>query len=112
MTVMRGYHWPGNVRELQNLVERLMIMVPGEEVTLADIPYPINPNRTGDNDREYLKLKEAREFFEKNHIQRVIRITDGNISHASELLGIERSHLYRKLRQYGIDTGEARQNPR
>ncbi|NOY22263.1 MAG: sigma-54-dependent Fis family transcriptional regulator [Acidobacteria bacterium] len=112
MDMLKMYNWPGNVRELQNLMERLMIMVRENTVTVQDIPYPIN--RSGDNDDSHhpLRLKEAREAFELNHMMKVIRMSGNNMSKAAELLGIERSYLYRKLKQYGIEPETIRQNKR
>ncbi len=112
MDLLKMYNWPGNVRELQNLMERLMIMVRNQTVMVSDIPYPIN--RSGsDGDKEHpLRLKEAREAFELSHMMKVIRISGFNMSRSAELLGIERSHLYRKLKQYGIEPETIRQNKR
>ncbi len=110
MDLLKIYNWPGNVRELQNLMERLMIMVREHTVTVSDIPYPINRNRAAGDSHQPLHLKEAREAFELAHIQKVFRISGYNMTKAAELLGIERSNLYRKLKQYGIEPESLRQN--
>ena len=112
MDMLKMYNWPGNVRELQNLMERLMIMVRENTVKPADIPYPINRGRDNEDSHHPLRLKEAREGFELTHIMKVIRISENNMSKAAEFLGIERSHLYRKLKQYGIEPETIRQNKR
>ncbi|MCK5879065.1 MAG: sigma-54-dependent Fis family transcriptional regulator [Holophagae bacterium] len=112
MDILKMYNWPGNVRELQNLMERLMIMVRENTVTITDIPYPINRGGTDDDSHLSLRLKEAREGFELAHMMKVIRISGNNMSKAAEILGIERSHLYRKLKQYGIEPETIRQNKR
>jgi two-component system nitrogen regulation response regulator NtrX len=100
---LRSCRWPGNVRELRNVVERLMIMVPGDIIRLSDLsfldaaaivdleePGPIAP------------LHEARDRFEREYILRALAAQHGNISRTAEVLGVERSNLYRKMRGFGI----------
>ncbi|RLE24136.1 MAG: hypothetical protein DRJ08_01405 [Acidobacteria bacterium] len=89
-----------------------MIMVRENTVTGADIPFPINQRKNENNSHHPLRLKEAREEFELAHMMKVIRISGYNMSRAAELLDIERSHLYRKLKQYGIEPETIRQNKR
>lgn len=101
------FDWPGNVRELRNFVERMMIMVPGEEVMPRDLP----PAMRGDPtdrirallDEDTALLRDARDAFEKRFIERRLALCDGNVSRAAELLGVERSNLYRKIRAHGIE---------
>ena len=101
------YGWPGNVRELRNFVERMMIMVPGDTVRSRDLP----PAMRGDPtdririllDEDTASLRDARSAFEKRFIERKLAQCDGNVSKTAELLGIERSNLYRKIRAYDID---------
>ncbi len=105
MNILMSYSWPGNVRELQNLIERLMIMVPEDTIKPEHIPYPINkttPSESG----ALLSLKEARENFEKEYIAKVLKITHWNVSKASQLLGIERSYLHKKIKKYNIEFNE------
>jgi two-component system nitrogen regulation response regulator NtrX len=99
-----AYDWPGNVRELRNLVERLVIMTPGEVIGPEDLPPPVRPKEAGlpaDQVKERT-LKEAREGFERAYILSELRAQDWNMTRTSERLGIERSHLYRKLKTYRI----------
>jgi two-component system, NtrC family, nitrogen regulation response regulator NtrX len=100
-----SYEWPGNVRELRNMVERLVIMTPGDVIGPEALPPPLRPRdavaAVEDTQREKT-LKEAREAFERGYILNVLRAVDGNMTRAAERLGIERSHLYRKLKIYGI----------
>ncbi len=100
MKLLTSYHWPGNVRELKNLIERLVISVQKDTIEEKDIPYPFystdTPLTTARN------LKEAKAAFEREYILRVLKKNEWNISKAAEELGIERSHLYKKLRAYGI----------
>ena len=103
VTGLRSYRWPGNVRELRNVVERLMIMVPGSAITLADlsfldgavvaIPEPSDP---------LAPLHEARDRFERDYILRALAAQQGNMSRTAESLGVERSNLYRKMKAFGI----------
>ncbi|MEK7363314.1 MAG: sigma-54 dependent transcriptional regulator [candidate division NC10 bacterium] len=98
------YDWPGNVRELRNLVERLVIMTPREVIRPEDLPPPVRPKEAGlpgDQIKERT-LKEAREAFERAYILAELRAQDWNMTRTSERLGIERSHLYRKLKTYRI----------
>ncbi len=99
------YEWPGNVREIKNLVERLVIMTPSNIVTPDDIPAYIKgvvPAQPKNLFRSSL-LKEARKEFEREFISRKLKEFGGNISKTAEAIGIERSHLYRKIRSYGIE---------
>ena len=101
-----AYSWPGNVRELRNLSERLMIMAPGDVVVLADLPPRLREEGAGAQvERKYDSLKEAREDFERLYIERCLVAAGGNVSQTARELGIDRRHLYRKLRAYGIDPG-------
>jgi two-component system nitrogen regulation response regulator NtrX len=99
-----AYDWPGNVRELRNMVERLVIMAPRAVIEAEDLPAPLRPKEgwgDGGEARERT-LREARDGFERAYILAELRANDWNVTRASERLGIERSHLYRKLRAYGI----------
>jgi two-component system, NtrC family, nitrogen regulation response regulator NtrX len=98
-----AYDWPGNVRELRNMVERLVIMTPGEVIGPEDLPAPLRPKATatGAEARER-SLKEARDAFERAYILAELRAHDWNMTRTAERLGIERSHLYRKIKTYGI----------
>ncbi len=96
-----AYPWPGNVRELRNLVERLLIMVPGEEVTPADLPMRLAEGKVFWPSRP-LPLKQAREAFEREYIAQVLKACEQNMSQAARILGLERSHLYRKVKALGL----------
>jgi two-component system nitrogen regulation response regulator NtrX len=101
---LRGYRWPGNVRELHNVIERLMIMVPGNTIGPADLAFldggtvtVAEPEGTA-----ALSLHDARERFERDYILRALAAQQGNISRTADALGVERSNLYRKMRAFGI----------
>jgi two-component system nitrogen regulation response regulator NtrX len=103
LTYFMTYEWPGNVRELRNMVERLVIMVPGDTIGPEDLPPPLRPKSdvaatSGDGK----PLKEARDSFERAYILAELRAQEWNMTRTAERLGIERSHLYRKIRAYGI----------
>jgi two-component system nitrogen regulation response regulator NtrX len=100
---LRSYRWPGNVRELRNVIERLMIMVPGDVITLSDLSF-LDGTALGVSEGAgaSLPLHEARERFERDYILRALAAQQGNISRTAEALGVERSNLYRKMRAFGI----------
>jgi two-component system nitrogen regulation response regulator NtrX len=97
--------WPGNVRELRNMVERLVIMAPRDVIGPEDLPPPLRTREegeTGEGPQRDRKLKDAREAFERAYILSELRAHEWNMTRTAEKLGIERSHLYRKLKAYGI----------
>jgi len=101
-TLMR-YAWPGNVRELRNLIERIVIMNPTtsrfERKHLPPLVYRDGSRRTG---RDFLTLHQARAAYERDYILKKMDDNHGNISRTAEVLGLERSHLYRKMKTLGI----------
>jgi len=101
MEVLQGHDWPGNVREVRNLVERLMIMMSGDEITPAALDLPRPAARPAEDDN-FATLRSARARFEREYIGRVVAACAGNMSQAARVLGVERSHLYRKLRALGL----------
>jgi two-component system nitrogen regulation response regulator NtrX len=98
-----AYDWPGNVRELRNMIERLVIMVPRDVIDVDDLPAPLRPkdSAAGGEARER-SLREARDNFERAYILAELRAQEWNMTRTAERLGIERSHLYRKIKAYGI----------
>ena len=99
------YDWPGNVRELRNMVERLVIMAPRDVIGPEDLPPPLRTREeaeAGENPQRDRKLKDARDAFERAYILGELRAHEWNMTRTAEKLGIERSHLYRKLKTYGI----------
>jgi two-component system nitrogen regulation response regulator NtrX len=101
---LRAYRWPGNVRELHNVIERLMIMVPGDTVALSDLAFMDGGGslHADDPSAPPLPLHEARERFEREYILRTLAAQGGNMSRTADALGVERSNLYRKMRAFGI----------
>jgi two-component system nitrogen regulation response regulator NtrX len=97
------YDWPGNVRELRNMVERLVIMSPRDVIGLDDLPAPFRPKDAAPTtEPRERSLREAREQFEKAYILAELRTHEWNMTRTAERLGIERSHLYRKIKAHGI----------
>jgi len=103
---LKKYDWPGNVRELKNLVERLMIMTPGEVIQAKNIPAPFNGSTdTGEGFESAFvvdTLKAARSKFERVFIENKLKEFAGNISQTAEAIGIERSNLHKKIKAYGL----------
>ncbi len=98
-----GYRWPGNVREMKNLVERLMILCPSEEIRREDLPVEISEGAHAAALPADAPLRDAREDFERRYILASLRRHRGNVSRTADALQVERSNLYRKLRSYGIE---------
>ncbi len=99
LQALQSYGWPGNVRELKNVVERLMILGPSEEIGAEDLPFPaVAAGVAADG-----TLKQAREEFERRYILAALRRHRGNVTRTAEALDVERSHLHRKLKGYGIE---------
>jgi two-component system nitrogen regulation response regulator NtrX len=98
-----NYDWPGNVRELRNMVERLVIMAPRDVIGPEDLPPPLRrKDLVTEAAEKERSLKEARDSFERAYILAELRAHDWNMTRTAERLGIERSHLYRKIKTYGI----------
>ena len=102
--LLAEYHWPGNVRELKNLIERIVILNPQVRVDARHIP--LNPRRVERPVERFGSLQDVREAAERDYILKKLEETHGNVSRTAELLGLERSNLYRKMKTLGISQGE------
>ncbi len=105
---LRNYPWPDNVRELKNLVRRLLLANSEEEITLDEIEKEISGAAISDEplvkqDLLALPLREAREQFERAYLQQQLVLCDGKVGKLAQRVGMERTHLYRKLRSLGVD---------
>jgi len=107
LKVLMNYDWPGNVRELKNLIERLVIMCQKDLITSSELQrgafLDFNERSGLENYFEIPTLKEAREAFERDFILRKLREHNWNISKTAEAIGLERTALYRKLKQLGVE---------
>jgi two-component system, NtrC family, nitrogen regulation response regulator NtrX len=99
-----SYDWPGNVRELRNTIERVVIMTATERVTADQLPVL---DAVGDVDSrtpfDFASYREGRDVYERNYILRKMAECDGNITRTAETMGIDRSHLYRRMKALGIN---------
>ncbi|MFC3580711.1 nitrogen assimilation response regulator NtrX [Sphingomonas hylomeconis] len=109
MVALQSYEWPGNVRQLRNVVERTIIMAPGDRIGRIDIdllPAEVlgEPGEMGAGSNAIMgsPLREARETFEREYLRVQIRRFSGNISRTAHFIGMERSALHRKLKLLGI----------
>jgi len=105
---LRNYPWPDNVRELKNLVRRLLLTGAGEVISLDEVEKEIAAVAHADEplvkqDLLSLPLREAREQFERAYLQQQLVLCDGKVGKLAKRVGMERTHLYRKLRSLGVD---------
>ncbi len=110
---LKQYHWPGNVRELRNLVERVLILNPKtQRIERRHLPMlvyrdaPRDPGKGSGRSEEFTSLLQAREAYERDYILKKLDEFHGNVSRAAEGLGLERSHLYRKMKALGVSIKE------
>jgi two-component system, NtrC family, nitrogen regulation response regulator NtrX len=104
--LLKQYHWPGNVRELKNLIERILILNPQTpRIERKHLPMLVHRG-VSKRSEDFSTLHQAREAYERDYILKKIDDCHGNISRAAESLGLERSHLYRKMRTLGISVRE------
>jgi len=103
-----NHNWPGNVRELRNVMEKLIIFTTGNEINIEDIHKIMNTNYfnptsnalTFEND--IVNLKTAHEIFEKNYILQVLEKTNWSKNNTAQILGIDRTNLFKKMKKHGI----------
>ena len=105
---LRNYPWPDNVRELKNLVQRLLTQGGAEEISLAEIERELAMQAVPGEplvkqDLLALPLREAREQFERAYLQQQLMLCNGKVGQLAKRVGMERTHLYRKLRSLGVD---------
>jgi two-component system, NtrC family, nitrogen regulation response regulator NtrX len=106
LDLLKQYPWPGNVRELKNVLERVLILNP-QTNRIERRHLPMLVHRRGDKRNEdFSTLQQAREAYEREYILKKIDECHGNMSRAAESLGLERSHLYRKMRALSIHMRE------
>ena len=110
MKILCAYDWPGNIRELKNLVERLSIMVTGDEIAPGDLPDMAGPQIARPQDgmailglQSSKSLREVRETVEQGYISEALQSYDWNVTRAAKFLGIERTNLHKKINYYQIE---------
>lgn len=106
LNALRNHDWPGNLEQLQNIVASLSATAGIEDISAQDVnrllaPYVVR-NTLGAADALDLPLREARDIFERHYFEHHIKLENGNMSRVAEKVGLERTHLYRKLKQLGI----------
>ena len=100
---MQSYDWPGNVRELRNTIERVIIMRLDRIVEADDLPI-LSGDAPPASSYNFDSYREASETYEREYIVRKLAETDGNVSRTAEIMGIDRSHLYRRMKSLGINS--------
>jgi two-component system NtrC family response regulator len=107
--IFYNYSWPGNIRELENVIERVMILCPGEIIRVSDLPKGFKDNVHNTLHLEGIpadaKLYDTLAMIEKAMIERALKISDNVQSHAADLLGIGKSGLNQKIKKYNLDVG-------
>ena len=104
--ILHDHHWPGNVRELRNMIERIVILNPQVRVDARHIPLNVTRRPAERPMDRFGSLAEVREAVEREYILKKLEETSGNVTRTAELLGLERSNLYRKMKTLGIGPKE------
>ena len=109
LQLLMAYSWPGNVRELKNIIERLVILTTGTDITVEMLPSSLMKRSSSfrteqvSTPTEELTFKDARDEFEKEFILQKLAEYDWNVSRTAEAIDMERSNLHRKIKAYGIE---------
>ena len=102
VAALQNYDWLGNVRELRNTVERLVIMHGKQKVSADDLPELNSRKETPAASFRFPSFKEANDTYQREFIIHKLNEADGNVSKAAEAMGVDRSHLYRRMKNLGI----------
>jgi two-component system nitrogen regulation response regulator NtrX len=100
---LQNYAWLGNVRELKNTIERIVIMNSKKQISVADLPM-MSDEKPPASSYRFPSFREATDAYQREFIQRKLAEADGNVSKAAELMGVDRSHLHRRIKTLGIVT--------
>ncbi|MBW9233064.1 sigma-54 dependent transcriptional regulator [Leptospira santarosai] len=104
VSILQNHFWPGNIRELKNVMERLCIMTVGSTITANDAKDALKGFKTANEMVELGDFRKAKEEFERQYIIKTLQTNEGNVTRTSRVLGIERSHLYRKMKSLNISS--------
>jgi len=115
LSILRQYSWPGNVRELKNLIQRLLILNRGEEVSVEEVQSALGKRTVANVSSEPApdynqSLREARDQFERGYLLHHLNQVGGNVSELAQIVGMERTHLYRKLKTLDINPKNSRKH--
>jgi two-component system, NtrC family, nitrogen regulation response regulator NtrX len=102
VSILTNHFWPGNIRELKNIVERLCIMTISDTIKGKDVREALKGFKKAEEIFEQGDLKKAKEEFERQYIIKSLQMNEGNVSKTSKILGVERTHLYRKIKALNI----------
>lgn len=114
MNALTNYHWPGNVRQLQNVIQRLLVLHNGNVITANEVNAAlggdVNMEQQNNQLPEYFEgnMRHAKEAFEKAYLAHHLSLVEGNVSALAKKIGLERTHLYRKLKQLDISARNAK----
>jgi len=95
LEMINGYDWPGNIREVRNVIERAMVVAKGNQIQVEDLSFPFASQPTP-------LVGESLEDVEKNHIEKILNLTQGNIAQAAEILKLSRLTIYNKIEKYHL----------
>ena len=112
---LRNYPWPGNVRELQQLVKQMLVLGGDEDIELAEVEAELAVDSAESEplikkDLLAMPLREAREHFERAYLKQQLQLCGGKVGQLAKRVGMERTHLYRKLRALGVDFRQSTQD--
>jgi two-component system, NtrC family, nitrogen regulation response regulator NtrX len=102
IAILTNHFWPGNIRELKNIIDRLCILTIGDTITMKDAKEALKGFSKAEEIFEQGDLKKAKDEFERQYIIKTLQLNDGNVSKTSKILGVERTHLYRKIKSLNI----------
>jgi PAS domain S-box-containing protein len=100
--ILQSYHWPGNIRELSNVLERILSSLEGNTIRLSDLPFYLYRSRKIASKLSAVSIRDVQSRAEKDAILHTLRLARYNKSRAAAMLGIHRTHLYKKIKKYGI----------
>jgi transcriptional regulator with PAS, ATPase and Fis domain len=104
---LRSYDWPGNVRELSNVLERALSSLEGDTIYLQDLPFYLHKDRKKSQKPNHSSLREVQIKMEKEAIRTALKETNYNKARAADMLGIHRTHLYKKMKKYNLSLNSA-----